>query len=267
MCDLAASLDDRGRKSLLEDIAATEGESQPALPDKHIQIATRALTNLVLLFSKGSHAVAEELLAAVTGRVLGECVTPKLDQKIVDNLVHTFSTVQTDFGPQTVTLCDVICAAAAPSHRDPKLDVNGFYNKDIDNLRAVADRLGVTVNKMYRGMQRRYTWESLEFGGNFCYVYHPDYRPTNSQAVTEAEKQEIDAAYRSSTISHQSATKKTTMGKRKGPQVPVRYLNASCEETPQKICGKFVAARRCHRGTQTAMRTNNQALSAEGCES
>ena len=135
MRDLAASLDDRGRKSLLEDIAATEGESQPALPDRHIQIATRALTNLVLLFSKGSHAVAEELLAAVTGQVLGECVTPKLDQKIVDNLVHTFSMVQTDFGPQAVTLCDVICAAAAPSHRDPKLDVNGFYN-----LQYISDR-------------------------------------------------------------------------------------------------------------------------------
>ena len=58
-----------------------------------MQIATRALTNFVLLFSKGSHAVAEELLAVVRGRVLGECVTPKLHEKIVNNLVHTFSMV------------------------------------------------------------------------------------------------------------------------------------------------------------------------------
>ena len=95
MRELAAALHDWGRRSLLEDITATEGESQPALPDKHLHIATRALTNLVLLFSKGSHAVVEELLAAVRGRVLGECVTPKLDQEIVNNLVHTFSMVQT----------------------------------------------------------------------------------------------------------------------------------------------------------------------------
>ena len=117
----------------------------------------------------------------------------------MNNLVHTFNMVQTDFGPRAVTLCDVICAAAAPSHRDPILDVNAFYNRDIDNLRAVADRLGVPVNKMYRGMQRRYTWESGDFGGNFCYTYHLDYRPTNSRAVTKAEKREIDATYRSST--------------------------------------------------------------------
>ena len=59
MRELAAAHDDRGRRSLLEDSTATEGKSQPALPDKHMQIATRALTNLVLLFLKGSHAVAE----------------------------------------------------------------------------------------------------------------------------------------------------------------------------------------------------------------
>ena len=148
MCELAAALDDRGRKPLLEDITATEGESQPALPNKHMQIATRPLTNMVLLFSKGSHAVAEELLADVRGRVLGECVTPILDQKIVNNLVHTFNMVQADF-------CDLIFAGEAPSHRDPNLDVNGFYNRNISILRAVADRLGVPVNKMYRGMHEK----------------------------------------------------------------------------------------------------------------
>ena len=113
--------------------------------------------------------------------------------------------------------------------------MNGFYNRDIDNLRAVADRMGVPVNRMYRGMQRRYISESGDFGGNLCYTYHPDYRPTNSQAVMEAVKNEIHAAYRSSTTSHQSATKKTTIGKQKGLQVLVPYLNALCEETYQKI--------------------------------
>ena len=84
MRELSDLLDPNMFKTMIDDLRATEGEPLPAEcsgAEGSAGAAARALSNLLLLWSQGSHTLANTILGTCQRRVLGK------DPESVDSVI------------------------------------------------------------------------------------------------------------------------------------------------------------------------------------
>ena len=90
--ELSDLLDPDTFKTMVEDLRATEGELLPAErsgAERTAAAAARALSNLLLLWSQGSHTLANTILGTVQRRVLGKDAE-SVDSVIVEGMEDRF---------------------------------------------------------------------------------------------------------------------------------------------------------------------------------
>lgn len=219
--ELSDLLDPDTFKTMVEDLRATEGEVLPAErsgAERTAAAAARALSNLLLLWSQGSHTLANTILGTVQRRVLGKDAE-SVDSVIVEGMEDTLKLLRDNTGPQGVTAREVLLAGCIPKGKDLGDDAPRLVKPKAPHthsLQAVAQRLGVNVDRLHAAARRKAHWQTGD--PNVLYTYSPDYTPTTNRAFTAEQKQAIRDAYTAPDITHPSANQKTGAGAGQHPQ-------------------------------------------------
>ena len=151
--ELSDLLDPDTFKTMVEDLRATEGEVLPAErsgAERTAAAAALALSNLLLLWSQGSHTLANTILGTVQRRVLGKDAE-NVDSVIVEGMEDTLKLLRDNTGPQGVTAREVLLAGCIPKGKDLGDDAPRLVKPKAPHthsLQAVAQRLGVNVDRL-----------------------------------------------------------------------------------------------------------------------
>ena len=192
----------------------------------------RALETVLVSAAGGDPAMAKGLIAELAQKV-GVPMGGGVEDVVCDRLRDFLADLKVENKPESHTLrlslLAAVCDTDDTERCDNKAGVIRQKGYAHQSLHAVAVRLGVKDEAMYKAKRRRLSWE-----GGMPWLASVQPQATNHKALGREEREAIRWASTTPEISHPSACMKWQSNV-KGKRSPYLFMNASVSETCDAI--------------------------------